>query len=118
MQNNFKIIEIGTFFKEKAPPPSVFKIPKLKLGHFWISLSQIFSIFYFDASPYYKVSFSIISYPTPPRQNCFFVVTLKFIKHVCQQPNPLSQREANSPHLTLLLTAPSLPKWYHLHSTW
>ena len=29
-------IEIGTFLKNRDPPPSVFKIPKLKLGHFWI----------------------------------------------------------------------------------
>ena len=54
MQNNCKIIEIGTFLKnrdppplfskfpnrnwdiseKKRPPPSVFKISKLKLGHF------------------------------------------------------------------------------------
>ena len=33
MQNNCKIIEIGTFLKNRDPPPSVFKIPKLKLGH-------------------------------------------------------------------------------------
>ena len=33
LQNNHKIIEIGTFLKNRDPP-SVFKITKLKLGHF------------------------------------------------------------------------------------
>ena len=31
---HYQIIEIGTFLKIRDPP-SVFKIPKLKLGHFW-----------------------------------------------------------------------------------
>ena len=62
LQNIAKIIEIGTFLKNRDPP-SVFKIPKLKLGHFCFflpppigTLSQIFSIFYFDASLKYKLT--------------------------------------------------------------
>ena len=35
MQNNCKIIEIGTFYEKLRPPPWIFIIPKLKLGLFW-----------------------------------------------------------------------------------
>ena len=49
-----------TFEHPVETPPSVFKIPKLKLGHFCVffyppppigTLSQIFSFFFSDASP-------------------------------------------------------------------
>ena len=44
--------------KNRDPPPSAFKIPKFKLGHFCFpigTLSQIFSILYFDASPKLRI---------------------------------------------------------------
>ena len=46
LQNIAKIIEIGTFLKNRDPPPSVFKIPKLKLGHF---------CFFLPLPPYWNI---------------------------------------------------------------
>ena len=60
MQNNCKIIEIGTFLKNRDPP-LCFQNYQIEIGTFldffytapaphW-DMSQIFSLFYFDASP-------------------------------------------------------------------
>ena len=61
------------YFWNKTDPPSVFKTTKFKLGHFWggfsppppiETLSQIFSIFYFDASPKSGLTWNWLCTPT------------------------------------------------------
>ena len=65
LQNNHKIIEIGTFLKNRDPRPLCFQNSQIEIGTFLFfslpppigTLSQIFSILYFDGSPKANVGY-------------------------------------------------------------